>query len=99
MMAPMTLFDINPSLWLFLDSTGDEGATDAVVVATLAEKKQGKKALGGVQTLKILNYFGSTGRWNPPRAAKLDGRVSKLWTPRKRPEKGAPCKKAQGREA
>jgi hypothetical protein len=37
------------------------------------EKKQGKKAPGGLETLKVSNNFGPAGRQNPPRAAKFDG--------------------------
>ncbi len=60
-MAPTTLpFKINPSLCLLQDSTRDEGATGAVAVATLAKEKHGKKAPGGLQTLKISNNFGLT---------------------------------------
>jgi hypothetical protein len=58
MMAPTTPFNINPSLWLLQNSRGDEGGTGAVVVSTLAEKRQGEKAL---KTLKILNTFGLAG--------------------------------------
>ncbi len=94
-MAPTTLpFKINPSICLLQDSKRDEGAAGTVAVATLANKKQGKKAPGGLQTLKISYNFGSTGRWDPPRAAKLDGGGSKLGTPRKRPAEGTSCKKA-----
>ncbi len=82
-MAPTTLpFKINPSFCLLQDSTRDEGAAGTVAVANSADKKQGKKAPGGLQTLMISNNFGSTGRWDPPRAAKLNGRGSKLGTPR-----------------
>ncbi len=70
-----------------------------VAVATLAEKRQGKKAF---KTLKILNNFGSAGCQNSPRAAKLNSGVSKPQitsrTPRKRSKDGSPCKKAQGKE-
>ena len=62
-MAPTTPFNINPSLWLLWNSTGDEEGAGAVAVATSAEKRQGKKAL---KTLKISNNFGSAGRHNPP---------------------------------
>jgi hypothetical protein len=65
-----------------------------VAVATLADKKQGEKAPGGLQTLKIPNNFGSTRRWDPLQAAKLDGRGRKLGMPRKRPVEGTPRKKA-----
>jgi hypothetical protein len=71
MMVPMTLFDINPSLWLLRNSMMDEGAAGAVAVATLVKKKQGKKALGGLQTLKISNNFRSTGRRNPRKQPSL----------------------------
>jgi hypothetical protein len=65
----------------------------------VGQEKAREKAPGGLQTLKISNNFGSTGFRNPPQAAKLDGGVSKLRTPRKRPKEGRPCKKAQGGEA
>ncbi len=98
-MASTTPFNINPSLWLLWNSTGDEEGAGAVAVATSAEKRQGKKAL---KTLKISNNFGSAGRRNPPRAAKLDGGVSGPeiagGMPRKRSEDGTPWKKAQGGE-
>jgi hypothetical protein len=55
---------------------GDEGAAGVVAVATSAKKKQGKKALGGLRTLKISNNFESTRSRNPLRATKLDSRVS-----------------------
>ncbi len=70
-----------------------------MAVATSAKKKHGKKAPGGLQTLKISNNFGAPGRRNPPRAAKLNGGEIKLRTPRKRPVDGTPCKMAQGGEA
>jgi hypothetical protein len=64
-MAPTTPpFKSNPSLCL-LHSTRDEGAAGAVAVATLAKKKHGKNALGGLQTLKISNNFGAPGCRNP----------------------------------
>ncbi len=59
---------------LWMDS-GDGGATGAAAVATSARKKQGKKALGGLETLKVSNNFGPAGRRNPPQAAKVDGGV------------------------
>ena len=62
-MAPTTLFNIKPSRGLLQNSMGDEGGSGVVAVATLAEKRQGKKAL---KTLKISNNFGSAGRHNPP---------------------------------
>ncbi len=66
-MAPMTPpFKINPSLRLLQDSMRDEGAAGAVAVVTSAKEKHGKKAPGGLQTLKISNNFGLTGRRNPP---------------------------------
>jgi hypothetical protein len=37
------------------------------------EKNQGKKAPGGLKTLKVSNNFGPAGRQNPPRAAKFNG--------------------------
>jgi hypothetical protein len=67
-------------------------------MAMSAEEKHGKKSSGGLQTLKISNTFGLTGRRNPPRAAKLNGGGIKLGTPRKRPAEGTPCKMAQGGE-
>ncbi len=76
----------------------DEGAAGAVAVAMSVGKNQGKKAPGGIQTLKIFNNFGSTGWRDPPQAAKLDGGGSKLGMPRKRPAEGTPHKKAQGGE-
>jgi hypothetical protein len=79
-----------------MNSTRDEGAAGTVAVATSAKKKQGKKAPGGLQTLKISNNFGSTGRRNLPQAAKLDGGGSKLGMPRKRPAEGTPRQKGQG---
>ncbi len=98
-MAPTTLpFKFNPSLCLLQDSMRNEGAAGAVAVATSAKEKHGKKALGGLQTLKISNNFGSTGCRNPPQAAKLDGGGSELGTPRKRPTEGTPRKMARGRE-
>ncbi len=69
-----------------------------MAVAMLAKEKHGEKAPRGLQTLKISNIFASTGRRNPPRAAKLDGGGSKLRTPRKRPAEGTPRKMAQGGE-
>jgi hypothetical protein len=54
--------------------SADGGAAGAVAVATLAGKKQGRKAPGGPKTPKVLNNFG---RWNPPHAAKFDGGVCK----------------------
>jgi hypothetical protein len=98
-MAPTTPpFKFNPPLCLFQDSMRDEGAAGAVAVATSAKKKQGKKAPGGLQTLKISNNFGSTGRRNPLQAAKLDGGGSELGMPRKRPAEGTSCQKARGGE-
>jgi hypothetical protein len=73
-------FKINPSLCL-LHSARDEGTAGEVAVATSAKKKHGKKALGGLQTLKISNNFGAPRRRNPPRAAKLDGGEIKLGMP------------------
>ncbi len=70
-----------------------------MAVATSAGKKHGKKALGGLQTLKISNIFGAPGCRNPPRAAKLDSGEIKLGTPRKRPADGTPHKIVQGGEA
>jgi hypothetical protein len=75
---------------------GDGGAAGAVAVATLARKKQGKKAPGGLKTLKVLNNFGPAGRCNPPRAAKVDGGVRELEFAGRTP---SPNKKAQGKEA
>jgi hypothetical protein len=61
------------------------------------EKKQGKKAPGGLKTLKVLNNFGPAGRQNPPRAAKFDhGGVHKLEFAGGTP---SPHKRAQGKEA
>jgi hypothetical protein len=69
-----------------------------VAVATSAKKKHGKKAPGGLQTLKISNNFGAPGRQNPPRAAKLDSGEIKLGMLRKRPAEGTPRKMARGGE-
>jgi hypothetical protein len=52
------------------------GAAGAGAMATLAKKRQGKKAQGGLQTLKISNNFGLTRSLNPQQAAKLDSGVS-----------------------
>ncbi len=94
-MAPTTPpFKIDPSLCLLQDSMRDEGATGAVAVATSAKEKYGKKAPGGLQTLKISNNFGSTGRRNPPQAAKFNGGGSELRMRRKRPAEGTPHKMA-----
>jgi hypothetical protein len=75
--------------------SGDGGTTGAVAVATSERKKQGKKALGGLKTLKVLNNFGPAGRQKPLCAAKFDGRVRELefagWTP-------SPHKKVSGKE-
>jgi hypothetical protein len=60
------------------------------------EKKQGKKALGGLKTLKVSNNFGPAGRRNPPRASKFDGEVCKSEFAGRTP---SPHKKAQGKEA
>ncbi len=80
---------------LRMDS-GDEGTTGAVAVAMSARKKQGKKAPGGLKTLKVLNNFGPAGRCNPPRAAKVDSGVHKPEFAGGTPN---PHKKAQGKEA
>ena len=65
-MAPMTpFFNFNPSLQLLQNSTGDEGATGTVAVATAARKRQEKKATGDLKTLKISNNFGLAGCENP----------------------------------
>ncbi len=80
------------------NSTRDEGAAGAVAVATPAKEKHGKNAPGGLETLKISNNFGLTGRRNPLRAARLDGGGSELGTPRKKPVEGTPRKMVQGRE-
>jgi hypothetical protein len=69
-----------------------------VAVATSAKKKHGKKAPGGLQTLKISNNFGVPGRRNPPRAAKLDSGEIELGMLRKRSTEGTPRKMAQGGE-
>jgi hypothetical protein len=69
-----------------------------VAVATSAKKKHGKKAPGGLQTLKISNNFGAPGRRNPPRAAKLNSREIELGMLRKRPAEGTPRKMARGGE-
>ena len=74
-MAPTTPLVINPSLRILLMDLGDGGAKGAVAVATSARKNQGKKAPGGLKTLKVLNNFGPVGCQNPPRAAKFDGGV------------------------
>jgi hypothetical protein len=67
-----------------------------LAVATSARKKQGKKAPGGLETLKVSNNFGPAGRRNSPRAAKVDSRV-------REPEfiggTPSPRKKARGKEA
>jgi hypothetical protein len=63
-----------------------------------AKKKHGKKALGGLQTLKISNNFGAPGRRSPPRAAKLDSGEIEFGMLRKRPAEGTPRKMARGRE-
>ncbi len=65
-----------------------------MAVATSAKKKHGKKALGGLQTLKISNNFGAPGRRNPPQAAKLNSREIELGMLRKRPAEGTPRKMA-----
>ncbi len=71
--------------------SGDGGTAGAVAVATLARKNQGKKAPGGLKTLKVSNNFGPAGHWNPPRAAKFDGRVREPEFPGRTP---SPHKKA-----
>ncbi len=76
--------------------SGDGGTAGAVALATSERKKQGKKALGGLKTLKVLNNFGPAGRRNPPRAAKFDGGVRK---PEFAGGTPSPHKKAQGKEA
>ncbi len=63
-----------------------------MAVATSAKKKHGKKAPGGLQTLKISNNFRAPGHQNPPRAAKLDSGEIKLGMLRKRPAEGTPRK-------
>jgi hypothetical protein len=80
-------------LWMDL---GDGGAAGTVVVATSARKNQGKKALGGLKTLKVSNNFGPAGHQNPLRAAKFNGGVCKLEFMGGTP---SPHKKAQGKEA
>ncbi len=60
----------------------------------MAKKKHGKKVLKGLQTLKISNNFGAPRCQNPPQAAKLDGRESKLGMPKKRCVEGTSCKMA-----
>jgi hypothetical protein len=95
-MAPTTPLVINPSLRILRMDSGDGGAAGAVAVATLARKKQGKKAPGGLETLKVSNNFGPAGRRNPPRAAKFDGGVRE---PEFAGGTPSPHKKAQGKEA
>jgi hypothetical protein len=95
-MAPTTPPIINPLLRILWMDSGDGGAAGTVAVAMLEKKKQGKKAPGGLKTLKVSNNFGPAGRRNPPRAAKFDGGMHE-------PEfaGGTPSshKKAQGKEA
>ncbi len=76
-MAPTTPPVINPSLQTLWMDSGDRVAAGAVAVAMSARKKKGKKAPGGLKTLKVLNNFGLAGCRNPPCAAKVDGRVRK----------------------
>jgi hypothetical protein len=95
-MAPTTPLIINPLLRILRMDSGDGGAGGAVAVATLARKNQGKKALGGLETLKVLDNFGPAGRRNPPRAAKFNGGVRE---PEFAGGTPSPHKKAQGKEA
>jgi hypothetical protein len=94
-MAPTTPPIINPSLRILRMDSGDGGAAGAVAEAT-ERKKQGKKAPGGLETLKVSNNFGPARRRNPPRAAKFDGGVCELVFAGGTP---SPHKKAQGKEA
>jgi hypothetical protein len=95
-MAPTTPPIINPSLWILRMDSGDGGIAGAVAVATSERKKQGKKALGGLKTLKVSNNFGPAGCRNPPRAAKFDGGVRE---PEFAGGTPSPHKKARGEEA
>jgi hypothetical protein len=76
-LAPTTPPLINPLLRILRMDSGDGGTAGAVAVATSERKKQKKKALGGLETLKVSNNFRPAGPRNPPRAAKFDGRVRK----------------------
>jgi hypothetical protein len=87
---------INPLLQILWMDSGDGGATGAVAVAMSARTKQGKKALGGLETLKVSNNFGPAGHCNPPRAAKVDGGVREPEFAGRSP---SPHKKASGKEA
>jgi hypothetical protein len=93
-MAPTTPPIINPLLRILRMDSGDGGATCAVAVATSARKNQGKKASGGLETLKVSNNFGPAGRRNPPRAAKFDSGVRK---PEFAGGTPSPHKKARGK--
>jgi hypothetical protein len=95
-MAPTTPPIINPLLQILWMDSGDGGAAGAVAVAMSAMKKQGKKAPGGLETLKVSNNFGPAGRRNPPRAAKVDGGVREPEFAGRTP---SPLKKARGKEA
>jgi hypothetical protein len=53
---------INPLLRILWMDSGDGGAAGAVAVALLERKKQGKKALGGLKTLKVSNNSRLAGR-------------------------------------
>jgi hypothetical protein len=72
--------------------SADGGAAGAVAVVTSAEKKQGRKAPGGLKTPKDSNNFGHQ---NPLHAAKFDGGVRK---PELAGGTPSPRKKAQDKE-
>jgi hypothetical protein len=95
-MAPTTPPVINLSLRILWMDLGDEGAAGAVAVAMSERKKQGKKAPGGLKTLKVSNNFGPAGHRNPPCAAKFNSGVRELEF-----ADGtlSPHKKAQGKKA
>jgi hypothetical protein len=95
-MAPTTSPVINPLLQILWMESGDRGATGAVAVATLAKKKQEKRAPGGRETFKVSNNFGPAGRQNPPRAVKFNGGVCE---PELAGGTPSPHKGAQGKEA
>jgi hypothetical protein len=95
-MAPTTPPIINPSLQILWMDSGDGGAAGAVAVATSARKKQGKRAPGGLKTLKVSNNFGPAGHYNPPPAAKVDSGVRE---PEFAGGTPSPHKKARGKEA
>jgi hypothetical protein len=95
-MAPTTPPIINLLFRILLMDLGDGGAKGAVAVATSARKNQGKKAPGGLKTLKVLKNFGPAGRQNPPRAAKFDGGVHE---PEFAGGTPSPHKKVRGKEA